>query len=230
MLFPGKGDFITCCFSGDSKWLVTAATEPESNIVVWNWEKEKAGTCAWFTYRGCFLVGGVSIGLTTRPPESSEIWKKMEDRQRREDLTRWFSFVDDHPSLSKWETASTPSRKAIVVLLSSEVSHDGIQDVSNTTDPFAATPSPSLRKGGREDSVTTRTVGKGLVLQDVQAANWLCHCLFCRAFVELSPLFFRNSISQNSFTTLQKNNHHMTGRQDGSESRLLGHSGGLSPR
>lgn len=43
MLFPGKGDFITCCFSGDSKWLVTAATEPESNIVVWNWEKEKAG-------------------------------------------------------------------------------------------------------------------------------------------------------------------------------------------
>ncbi|CAB1097150.1 unnamed protein product [Ectocarpus sp. CCAP 1310/34] len=41
MLFPGRGDFITCCFSGDSKWLVTAATEPESNIVVWNWEKEK---------------------------------------------------------------------------------------------------------------------------------------------------------------------------------------------
>ena len=41
MLFPGKGDFITCCFSGDSKWLVTAGTEPESNVVVWNWEKEK---------------------------------------------------------------------------------------------------------------------------------------------------------------------------------------------
>lgn len=41
MLFPGKGDFVTCAFSGDSKWLVAAATEPESNIVVWNWEKEK---------------------------------------------------------------------------------------------------------------------------------------------------------------------------------------------
>lgn len=46
MLFPGKGDFITCCFSGDNKWLVTAATEPEGNIVVWNWEKEKVRTCA----------------------------------------------------------------------------------------------------------------------------------------------------------------------------------------
>lgn len=41
MLFPGKGDFFTCCFSGDNKWLVTAGTEPESNLVVWNWDKEK---------------------------------------------------------------------------------------------------------------------------------------------------------------------------------------------
>lgn len=47
MLFPGKGDFVTCCFSGDSKWLVTAGTEPEGNIVVWNWDKEKVcgGVC-----------------------------------------------------------------------------------------------------------------------------------------------------------------------------------------
>lgn len=41
MFFPGRGDFVTCCFSGDAKWLVTAGTEPESSIVVWNWDKEK---------------------------------------------------------------------------------------------------------------------------------------------------------------------------------------------
>lgn len=41
MLFPGRGDFISCCFSGDNKWLVTVGTELDSNIVVWNWDKEK---------------------------------------------------------------------------------------------------------------------------------------------------------------------------------------------
>lgn len=42
MLFPGRGDFVSCCFSGDSKWLATVGSYLDSNIVVWNWDKEKA--------------------------------------------------------------------------------------------------------------------------------------------------------------------------------------------
>lgn len=41
MLFPSKTDFITCGFSGDSKWLATVSAEPESRIVLWQWDKEK---------------------------------------------------------------------------------------------------------------------------------------------------------------------------------------------
>lgn len=42
MLFPGsKGNFVACCFSGDNRWLITVAAEPDGSIVVWNWDKEK---------------------------------------------------------------------------------------------------------------------------------------------------------------------------------------------
>lgn len=77
MLFPGKGDFITCCFSGDNKWLVTAATEPESSIVVWNWEKEKVSRYQLFAWsalvRELSRCPGKREGhrLTTRSPEQT---------------------------------------------------------------------------------------------------------------------------------------------------------------
>ncbi|CAM9422149.1 unnamed protein product, partial [Choristocarpus tenellus] len=46
MLFPGRADFLTCCFSGDNKWLLTIGGEPECVLVMWNWEKEKVMSTA----------------------------------------------------------------------------------------------------------------------------------------------------------------------------------------
>lgn len=37
-----SGEFISCCFSGDSKYLATLlSTVNDSSIIVWQWEKEK---------------------------------------------------------------------------------------------------------------------------------------------------------------------------------------------
>jgi len=41
MIFPSKGDFSSVVFSGDSKMLVTVSEAPDSQLVVWAWEKEK---------------------------------------------------------------------------------------------------------------------------------------------------------------------------------------------
>ncbi|CAM9819281.1 unnamed protein product [Pylaiella littoralis] len=82
MLFPGRGDFISCCFSGDNKWLVTAATEPESNIVVWNWENEKVEKTAQSpglsTTRVVFNPNNYSF-FTTSGPQHLRLWYASSD-------------------------------------------------------------------------------------------------------------------------------------------------------
>ena len=40
MTFATPGEFVSCCFTGDSKFLVTMAGEPEFNIVYWKWDGE----------------------------------------------------------------------------------------------------------------------------------------------------------------------------------------------
>jgi WD40 repeat protein len=77
MVHPSKGDFVSVCFSGDSKYLITVSTD--RTIVVWSWEKEKIVTSSTVvgdcTRVSCPPLSTTSnLQITTSGPGHLRVW------------------------------------------------------------------------------------------------------------------------------------------------------------
>ena len=82
VIYPSKADFTNCCFSGDSKSLVTISSAPDKNLIVWDWMSQKVKHCIPLGQSTITRVssppssasGGGSLQLTTTGPSHLRVW------------------------------------------------------------------------------------------------------------------------------------------------------------